>query len=90
MPAKHSINNKQFIFFSVAILVLLFFSFLNISNYYLTKPVLGAKTGTSLSNDDFWKEYLKNNPNYVPGWLEIGRVDKAREIDPNFRIGIEK
>lgn len=84
MPAKHSNSNKKFIFLSIALLVLLLLASLNIKNYYLPKTVLGINTQEVLSNNDFWNEYLKSNPNYVPGWLEIGRIDKALEIGPNY------
>ena len=86
MPAKHSNSDNQFIILSIALLILLLLSSLNIKNYYLPKTVLGISTQEDISNNEFWNEYLKNNPNYVPGWLEIGRVDKALEIDPNYQL----
>lgn len=85
MPAKHSNSNKQLILISIALLVLLILASLNIKNYYLPKTVLGISVQEEISDNEFWNEYLKNNPNYVPGWLEIGRIDKAVEIDPNFQ-----
>lgn len=88
MPAKHS-NNKQFILISILLVVLLFLTFLNIRNYYLPKTVLGIITSEEVSNSEFWDEYLKSNPNYIPGWLEIGRTDKALEIDPNYQLKLK-
>lgn len=70
------------------LLMLLYLTYLNIRNYYLPKTVLGISTSTQVSSYDFWNEYLKNNPNYVPGWLEIGRADKALEIDPNYQTSL--
>lgn len=91
MPAKHSNRNKQFLLFTIGAIVLLLLSFLNIRNYYLPKKdVLGISTSQIPSDNDFWNEYLKNNPNYVPGWLEIGRIDKALEIDPNYLVELNK
>ncbi len=84
MPTKHSNINKRFFYFSISIVILLLLSLLNIRNYFLPKAVLGIKTQAKSLNEEFWNEYLKNNPNYVPGWLEIGRVDKALQIDPNY------
>jgi uncharacterized membrane protein YecN with MAPEG domain len=66
----------------VAISVLLL-SAINISNYQAPKMVLGAEIQVD-SDDQFWTEFLSNNPNYIPGWIEIERMDKAREIDPNY------
>lgn len=62
----------------------------NIKNYTSTTPadskeVLGATT-KEVSDEDFWKEFLNENPNYVPGWIEIGKIDKAREISPNIEL----
>lgn len=85
MPAKHS-NYKQFVLFSILFVILLFLTFLNIRNYFLPKTVLGIATSEETSNSEFWNEYLKSNPNYIPGWLEIGRADKAFEIDPNYQL----
>ena len=61
-------------------------SFLNIKSYYSINNVLGVATKSTESTNDFWSEYLKSNPNYIPGWVEIGRYDKALQIDPNYQI----
>ena len=70
-----------FVFFVVILLL----SALNITNYLAPKKVLGAET-LAPDTTKFWDEFLSKNPNYAPGWQEIGRTDKVNEIDPNFQI----
>jgi len=52
--------------------------------------VLGATTVISkieLENEKFfWEEFQKINPTYIDGWIELGRLDKVKEIDPNYFI----
>ena len=63
-------------------------SLVNIKNYLSAetspKKVLGAETETDVTLD-FWNNFLTENPEYIPGWLEIDRADKAYSIDPNYR-----
>ena len=69
----------------VAALFVLLLTAINILNYQTTKKVLGVETEEE--NDVvFWQEYLKENPNYLPGWAEMGREDKIKEIDPNYKV----
>ena len=76
----------------VSSVLLLLFSTLNINNYLeitRNKNVLGSETQInsqtiSLEERNFWQEFLEKNPDYIPGWIEIGRLDKVREIDPNY------
>jgi hypothetical protein len=76
---------RQLLVFTIILLVLLLTS-VNIENYLMPKKVLGVK---SVANSDkvFWQDFLKKNPNYIPGWVEIGRMDKVKEIDPNYELG---
>jgi hypothetical protein len=69
----------------LTILFLLLLTSFNIDNYLKPKDqitreekVLGA------SENGFWEDFMKENPGYIPGWVELGRVDKIMEIDPNF------
>lgn len=83
MSAKvvNKVSRELFIF--VATLLILLLSIINIENYQRPKKVLGIETQI-VSNDTFWQDFLKENPNYIPGWIEIGRLDRVREIDPNY------
>jgi hypothetical protein len=67
----------------VFVLFLLLLTSVNINNYFTDKKVLGVQTESS-QDYSFWQNYLTKNPNYIPGWIEIGRNDKAHEIDPNY------
>jgi hypothetical protein len=62
---------------------------INIKNYLspkaLPERVLGAETRLD-ATEEFWNNFLSKNPNYVPGWIEIGRADKAYKLDPNFQL----
>lgn len=72
----------------VAALFVLLLTSINVDRYLVNNKVLGVETVVSTevpNNQLYWSNFLSKNPNYIPGWVEIGRVDKAREIDPNFK-----
>ena len=69
----------------VATLLVLLLTVTNIESYQATKKVLGTETKVNPVSK-FWQDFLSKNPNYVPGWMEIGRVDKVKEIDPNYSV----
>ncbi|KKS96207.1 MAG: hypothetical protein UV71_C0001G0081 [Microgenomates group bacterium GW2011_GWC1_43_13] len=73
---------RQLLVFIAALFVLLL-SAANIESYQSPKKVLGAESQVN-SNDKFWEEFLEKNPDYIPGWIEVGRIDKVNEIDPNY------
>jgi hypothetical protein len=83
MSAKKVNDVAIEIFIFTAALFVLFLTSININNYLTPKTVLGAKT---LVEDDsqFWNEFLSKNPTYIPGLIETGNIEKAREIDPNY------
>lgn len=73
----------------IAMLFILLGSSINIATYINGLKVLGAEAKTAdteavSQNDEFWADFLTKNPDYIPGWIEIGKTDKAREIDPNY------
>lgn len=41
--------------------------------------VLGAT-----DNSDYWEEITLKHPTYRDAWVELGRMDKVYEIDPNY------
>jgi len=75
---------KQLLIFTAIIFILLLTS-TNIGSYLTPKKVLGVETQIDLE-EKFWQEFLDKNPNYIPGWIEIGRNDKVKEIDPNYLL----
>jgi hypothetical protein len=83
---KHDLINKSIMEITVYIMVLFLLLLTSINlNHYLAPQkteVLGAKT--EYNPEDFWKGFLAENKHYIPGWIEIGRIDKAAQIDPNY------
>ncbi len=97
---------KQIILFCsccATCLILLITSF-NINSYLSHKRVLGVATETTdyvfvglKKNEEFWKKFLQQNPNYFYAWIELATInldlgdlaearfayDKARIIHPN-------
>lgn len=70
---------------AIAIVILL--SSINLSEYFAPKKVLGTTTNIDNQysvNKIFWENFLKENPEYIPGWIELGNLEKARSIDPNY------
>lgn len=89
MPTPKVNDNTKLLFFIVICFVLLMLSMVNIKNYFspktLPERVLGAETHLD-ATEEFWNDFLNKNPNYVPGWIELGRMDKALTLDPNFQL----
>jgi hypothetical protein len=71
------------IFVFTSILFVLLLTLVNIQNYLTPKKVLGTETQIDPSQK-FWGDFLTKNPNYLPGLKETGRMDKVKEIDPNW------
>jgi len=85
MSAKRVNKAATELFIFVAVLFVLLLTAVNIENYQAPKKILGAETQVN-SSEKFWQDFLNKNPNYIPGWFEIGRTDKVKEIDPNYTI----
>lgn len=69
--------------FYILLLVILVLTSINIANFLAPKKVLGASIQET-NTDKFWQDFLAKNPDYVPGWIEIGNTEKAKQIDPNY------
>jgi hypothetical protein len=74
---------KELFIYTFLLFILLITS-ININNYLKPKDIKVLGTETKNKETIFWQDFLVKNPNYVPGWIEIGRKDKAHEIDPNY------
>lgn len=81
MAKKINFNKDlQFLLYINIVVIILLLSIFNLSQ----KPkreiqVLGAET-----NNLYWEELVKKHPTYRDAWVELGRMDKVEEIDPNF------
>lgn len=76
-------SSKYLTIYILAIFIVLL-SLINIHGYLFPKEtnVLGIEATNT--EGIYWYDFLQKNPNYIPGWLEIGRPDKSRAIDPNY------
>ena len=73
------------LFTLVAISFILLLASVNITTYLEPKKVLGVSVVEAHSDEAFWQDFLSKNPSYLPGWVAIGRMDKVKEIDPNYK-----
>jgi hypothetical protein len=84
MSAQRINKASKELFIFVVFLFILCLTAINISSFSKPKvKVLGVETINS-SNEKFWNDFLIKHPNYIPGWIETGRTDRAKEIDPNY------
>ena len=77
-------RNRSELIVYLAVLIILTLSALNIHNFFIPVkvPVLGISTENTEAK--FWRDFLKENKNYIPGWIEVGRIDIATQINPHF------
>lgn len=86
--SKVNDNNKTLLI-AIVCFIILTLSLVNIKNYLSTKPIPKKVLGAEIDLDstmNFWNDFLTKNPEYIPGWIEIGRTDKAYSIDPNYQL----
>lgn len=78
------IKGKNYLFIYIISFIILILTIVNLNNYI--NPVKTKVLGVETSNTEgiFWYNLLKDNPDYIPGWIEIGRTDKIKLIDPNY------
>ena len=101
MPKKTKISKANSFFFTILLtLLVLLLTFTNISLFYAGSPqneVMGISTEVP---EELVKleNFLKNEPLYLPGWVEKARIEKELgliskyneslnniiHIDPNF------
>lgn len=86
MISVQKLNNnllKLLIYISVIFLLTLASS--NINDYLTPKKVLGAEIEVDNAKDEeFWRQFLTKNPDYIPGWIELGDFERVHQIDPNY------
>lgn len=84
MSAQKVNKSAKEVFIYVVFLFILLLTAINISNFLQPqKKVLGI-TSQENTDEEFWREFLEKHPNYIPGWIELKRLDKVSEIDPNY------
>lgn len=77
---KENLNYLIYVLASVLILLLSIFNMRE--RHQINKTVLGAQIESQ--DTVFWQEITKDNPTYIDAWVELGRMDKVFEIDPNY------
>ncbi len=77
---QKELNNLLYI--NLIIIVLL----LSIFNLRSTQKKEVKVLGVKVINDDrvYWENLVSKNPTYRDAWVELDRMDKVRQIDPNF------
>lgn len=97
---KENVKYLLTISFILSVLTLITFNLQSISG---SKRVLGASTRLvqNLQTEKvFWEKFLKENPTYLEGWVELGVIEgelgntdssnfaflKAEAIDPNWEL----
>jgi hypothetical protein len=69
------------LFYINSIVLILILSILNLLSLKKKEiKVLGAET----TDNTFWEEFVAKHPTYRDGWVELGRMDKVKQIDPNY------
>lgn len=84
MNKSHRRKGSNYLFIYITSVIVLILTIINLNSYInpTKTKVLGAET--SNTEGIFWYNLLKDNPDYIPGWIEIGRTDKIKLIDPNY------
>ena len=106
MPKKSKKQSKKEINFLIILLAAVLIILLTLLNLQILsknkaeeKDVLGATAESEQKT--FWVNLLNNEPEYLPGWVELARLqkengnlngyneslNKALEIDPNYEVG---
>jgi hypothetical protein len=69
--------NLLYITSAILVILLSMFNLQNIDKKQI--KVLGAET-----DNMFWQEFVVKHPTYIDAWVELGRMDIVKQIDPNF------
>lgn len=87
----------------LVVATLLLFSGLNFETFKQNQKVLGVETEKTneepifQTDENFWTDFLIQNPNYFEGWIELAKLDidsgktdlaiysytKAKQLNPN-------
>lgn len=99
---KTAQKESLYLILLLAIALLLLLALFNLHAYFHPKEekdVLGAFDST-IYEKGFWYDFLKDEPEYLPGWVELVRLErktgnttgfeksliKIFELDPNLKI----
>lgn len=75
-------KDLEYLFFINIIIIVLLLSIFNLQSYKKGEiKVLGATT-----NNSYWEEIVAKHPTYRDAWVELGRMDMVKRIDPNYLL----
>lgn len=72
------------IFIYVLLLFILSLTSINIDAYLNRPPTKVLGVDTQNKNGLFWQDFLDKNPDYIPGWIETGDMNRVNDINPNY------
>lgn len=75
---RKELFNLLYIISAILIILLSMFNLQNINKKQI--KVLGIET-----DNLFWESFVQKNPTYRDGWIELERMDRVNEIDPNYQ-----
>lgn len=71
---------QDLIYITISILIILL-SIFNLKNTVKKEEqILGIKT-----DNTYWEKITIEHPTYRDAWIELGRLDKVKQIDPNWK-----
>lgn len=102
-PAEKELFKSVLLPFLVVITLLL--ATFNLVEYLSTETkneAVLSSTSALGQESEFWEEFLSENPNYIPGWIEYAKINYQLEnpeqaefaisqierIDPNYNINL--
>lgn len=94
MPKAALKKGDAHLIFCLIATVVLMLALFNFNKYFEEQKVLGIKievdqqSEEQLKEREFWESFLAENPNYIPGWIELGDFEKVKQIDPNYFLGL--
>ncbi|MDP3918152.1 MAG: hypothetical protein Q8Q30_03195 [Candidatus Woesebacteria bacterium] len=73
-------KDLEYLLFVNIIIIILLLSIFNLQFHKKNEiKVLGAVT-----NNSYWEEMAIKHPTYRDAWVELGRMDIVKQIDPNY------
>ncbi len=73
-------KDLEYLFFINIIIIVLLLSIFNLQSLKKNEiKVLGATIDNS-----YWEEMVIKHPTYRDAWVELGRMDIVKQIDPNY------
>ena len=77
---KNFNDDLEYLFYINLTILILILTVFNLSY----KPKSQIQVLGATSDNSYWEELVKKYPTYRDAWIELNRMDKVEEIDPNF------